>query len=205
MNRSFLALLPVLGAVVLLSACDQAREALGKSKRSPDEFAVYQRAPLSLPPNYGLRPPAPGADRPVAEDPTAAARQAVLGTTPQAAPRAVVDPNAPAVYDPAAAQAKAQPAGSAGLQVLLRETGAIGVDPNIRSTINRETTIMAEEDQTFADRIMTWGKPVPPGTVVNPEEEAKRIQANQALGRPITEGETPIIERKDRGLLEGLF
>ncbi len=190
MTRSFLALLPMAGIALLLGGCDQAREALGKNKRSPDEFAVYQRAPLSVPPSFSLRPPTPGSDRPVAEDPTAIAKQAVLGTT---------SPQGPAVYDPTPA------AGSAGLEILLRQAGAVGVDPNIRSTINRETTILVDEDKTFTERMMTWGKPIPPGRVVNPEEEQKRIQANQALGRPITEGETPIIERKERGLLEGLF
>ena len=34
----------------------------GLDKRPPDEFTVYSRAPLSLPPNYDLRPPGdPGA------------------------------------------------------------------------------------------------------------------------------------------------
>ena len=39
------------------------QDALGMGKRSPDEFAVVSRAPLILPPDYGLRPPAPGQSR----------------------------------------------------------------------------------------------------------------------------------------------
>ena len=38
----------------------------------PDEFAVESRAPLTLPPDYELRPPSPGAARP--QEATAADR-----------------------------------------------------------------------------------------------------------------------------------
>src|SRR5690606_33831923 len=46
-----------------VSGCDSAREAMGLNKKSPDEFAVVTRAPLVLPPEFGLRPPQPGAPR----------------------------------------------------------------------------------------------------------------------------------------------
>ena len=36
----------------------------GRGKYAPDEFSVVSRAPLTLPPDYGLRPPVPGALRP---------------------------------------------------------------------------------------------------------------------------------------------
>ena len=59
----------LLGALALLTACEETKRALGQTKESPDEFTVYQRAPLSLPPNYGLRPPSPGAARPQTVNP----------------------------------------------------------------------------------------------------------------------------------------
>ena len=43
-------------------------------KRSPDEFAVVRRAPLILPPDYGLRPPRPGETGP-ASTPRASGRE----------------------------------------------------------------------------------------------------------------------------------
>ncbi len=78
-------------------------------------------------------------------------------------------------------------------------------DPEIRTLVNRETSILAEEDQSFTERIMFWGTPTEYGVVVDPVEESRRIHENQALGNPITEGETPTIERKRRALLEGIF
>jgi hypothetical protein len=182
-----------LAAVILLTGCDSVKETLGRTKRSPDEFAVYQRAPLSVPPSYGLRPPAAGPENVnPANDPTSMARQAVLGT------------GAPT---PGATSGQSQaPVGSAGVQALLKGAGALNTDPGIRATVNRETNSLQDDEKSFTDRIIFWQKPeAPSGTQVDPQEEARRIQSNQALGRPITDGDTPTIQRKDKGLLEGLF
>jgi hypothetical protein len=92
-----------------------------------------------------------------------------------------------------------------GIQALLKETGATSADPNIRSIINRETSSLVVEDRSITERIMFWNSPNPYGTVVDPAKESRRIRENMALGRPITEGETPTIERKEKALLEGLF
>ena len=57
----------IVGALVAaaaLSGCTDTRRALGLEKSTPDEFNVVSRAPLSLPPDYRLRPPQPGATRP---------------------------------------------------------------------------------------------------------------------------------------------
>ena len=41
---------------VLTSGCSSVDTALGKTKKSPDEFQVVVRPPLTLPPNFSLRP-----------------------------------------------------------------------------------------------------------------------------------------------------
>ena len=64
MNSKFNLLFIVLTIVSLLSGCEKAKQALGQTKEAPDEFAVFQRAPLSLPPDYALKPPRPGSERP---------------------------------------------------------------------------------------------------------------------------------------------
>ncbi len=50
-----------LGVVVLLSGCVHAK---GYDRQRPDEFAVARQAPLVIPPDFSLVPPAPGAIRP---------------------------------------------------------------------------------------------------------------------------------------------
>jgi hypothetical protein len=51
-------------AATLLSACNNFKQMIGIEPTSPDEFAVESRAPLTIPPDFALRPPAPGAARP---------------------------------------------------------------------------------------------------------------------------------------------
>ena len=98
------------------------------------------------------------------------------------------------------------PAGSSqGEAALLQSAGATGIDPNIRTLVNQETSTLIEQDQKFIDNLIFWRDPTPPGEVIDPTAEQQRLQENAALGQPATEGETPTIERRERGLLEGIF
>ncbi|MBV9555068.1 MAG: DUF3035 domain-containing protein [Alphaproteobacteria bacterium] len=51
-------------AAALLAGCTNFKQMVGLEPVSPDEFAVESRAPLTIPPDFNLRPPAPGAPRP---------------------------------------------------------------------------------------------------------------------------------------------
>ena len=54
----------LLVGVAGLAGCQSASRALGMAKVTPDEFRVVAKAPLVLPPDFSLRPPAPGEPRP---------------------------------------------------------------------------------------------------------------------------------------------
>lgn len=179
-------LLTAVAAVALVAGCSDVRETILPSKKAPDEFAVYQRAPLSVPPEFQLRAPAPGEERPQDVNPRDEAQQAITGSGSGG-------------RQPAAGEI------TPGTEALLRNANALDVDPSIRATVNRETTMLAEESKTFTDRLMFWNASSDPAAVVDPGAEAKRIQQNQALGDPITRGDTPTIEKKRKGLLEDLF
>ena len=62
-----------------LAGCGDSRRSFGLERTSPDEFAVVSRAPLSLPPDYALKPPRPGAPRPQEAEAAQKAAQTVLG------------------------------------------------------------------------------------------------------------------------------
>ena len=51
-------------ASLLLLGCSDLRRVVGIDRVAPDEFAVESRAPLTIPPEFELRPPQPGALRP---------------------------------------------------------------------------------------------------------------------------------------------
>lgn len=174
-------------AVALLSGCESVRKVFGSDKSGPDEFAVYSRPPLSLPPDYTLRPPAPGEKRPQDLSAQRLAVSAIVGKNGKPA------------------KAPSSPGGSPGLAALLHDTGADTATDAIRVTVDQETSVISHQDQAFVDKLIFWVDEKPYlGTVVDAEKEQKRIQENQALGKPITEGETPQIKRKRgrKGILD---
>ena len=192
MNRQFLGVGAGLLAMVALTACEQAKQALGQTKRSPDEFAVYTRAPLSTPPDFQLRPPTPGAQRPQAVNPRDRVERTIVdsaGGTPRR-PANTVRPVAGA---------------SAGETAILRAAGALNTDPAIRLQVDSETRQIVAESNDFAEKLVFWRDAPDPSVTVDPVAESKRIRDTQALGKPINEGDVPVIERKKRAILEGLF
>lgn len=180
------ALVLTLAAATLLAGCDDARKALTQTKSAPDEFAVYTRAPLTMPPDYGLRPPTNGrTDESGAVTTRDDARRVLLGS-PTASTQQIN-------------------AATPGTSAILAMAGAGRAEPGIRDLIERETSAYAKEDLRFMDKLLYGDESREMGTVVDPLNEAKRIQENQALGRAINEGETPMIETKPKAPLEGMF
>lgn len=174
-------------AATALAGCGDMRRTLGWERTPPDEFAVVARAPLSLPPDYSLRPPQPGAPRPQEGSTRDQARDSLMGN--RYGQRSMID----------------SMGRSPGEMALLKKSGADQAQPNIRQTVNQETTALAEADKSFTDRMLFWRKPDAPGTIVDPAKETRRIQENQALGKTVTTGDTPVIQRKKKALLEGIF
>lgn len=174
-------------AIFTLSACEGAREAIGIGKQSPDEFAVVTRAPLSMPPDFGLRPPRPGVERPQEATVKEAARDLIIKSG----------------GGPATGQKSSDV--SKGESALLARAGATNPDPAIRRTINRESSILATENDSFADRLIFWQENPPPGTLVDAAAEQKRLRENAGLGDAPTKGRTPKIVRKHKGWFEGIF
>jgi hypothetical protein len=185
------------GLPLATSGCSNVKETLGLTKQSPDEFKVVSRAPLSMPPDYNLRPPTPGAPRPQEGTPRDQAQQAVF----QYAETGGIPNDA----IPPIGEGEADTAQSSGESALLQSAGAAGVDPNIRQLVDSETAVDEANSRTLADTLTFWREPEPYGEVVDPAAEQKRLQENAALGKPVTEGETPTIVRKKRGMLEGIF
>jgi hypothetical protein len=67
---------------LLVSGCTDFRRAVGMDRSMPDEFAVESRAPLTIPPDFDLRPPQPGAPRPQEASPADKARKVIDNAGP---------------------------------------------------------------------------------------------------------------------------
>lgn len=174
----------IMGAVGL-AGCASGKQALGMAKVVPDEFRVVSKAPLVVPPDYALRPPAPGEPRPQELQPESAARTALLGRR-QAEDR------------------------SGGEALLVTKAGADKADPLIRFVVDDENGDIAHKDRSFSDKVMFWKKGQPAQMVsaadgdnvpapIDPAAEDAKIKA--------LIGDKPVIiarEKSSRFKLPGL-
>ena len=162
-----------------LGGCEKLNQVLGPSKQAPDEFTVYSRAPLAIPPDYGLHPPKPGAPRPQNLENRGRARAVVLGRT-----------SAPTHLPRALEQA------SPGIRDFLSKSGAMGLDPNIREIVGKETGVLAEENRGVVDGILFWSAGGEYGKVIDADKEARRLKEKEALDGAVNEASQPKFTRE---------
>jgi hypothetical protein len=129
MANKITTVLAIAVAAAATTGCSTVSRALGASKVTPDEFRVVTSAPLTLPPDYSLRPPRPGEPRPQELAPDQEARAALFG------------------------QDTGQNA-SAGERALVAGAGAEAVDPNARDTVDFESQNIVHRNEAFADRVL---------------------------------------------------
>jgi hypothetical protein len=175
-------------AALALGGCSMFENLGGAKKVSPDEFKIVSHSPLTMPPNAELRPPRPGEPRPQETLPSDQAREAL---SPSLAGR------------PKSGTAGSVPAGTPEAALVARASKG-GVDPNIRSTVNTDSRVLADSDKTFIDSLIFWHDTPPPGVILDPAKEQQRLREAQVSGQQPS-GATPTIERRKRGLLEGIF
>ena len=181
-NRVIVAAALVVGVGV--AGCQSTQKALGMSKVTPDEFRVVTKAPLVVPPDYALRPPAPGEPRPQELQPESAARNALLG------------------------QREAE-GRSEGEKMLVAKAGADRADPLIRYVVDDEFGDVAHKEKSFADRVMFWKKddaPQAPPQALDGSAAPIDAAAEQERVAKLT-GDKPVViqrEGKSRIKLPGL-
>lgn len=79
MKSKALALGGVAVAALTVSGCNSIGAAAGMTKRTPDEFNVVTKAPLVVPPEFALRPPAVGAEMPAELNPSQRGQNILFG------------------------------------------------------------------------------------------------------------------------------
>ena len=192
MRRNTFAPAALIALVTLaLGGCSAFENLGGGKKVSPDEFKIVSHSPLTMPPNAELRPPRPGEPRPQEVTPADQAKEA-LSPTLAGQVQARVSGQQPAK------------ATTSSEQALVQKASTGGVDPNIRQVVNKDTKTMADNDKSFIDSLIFWHEKLPSGTIIDPAKEQQRIRDAQASGQP-SAAPTPTIERRKRGLLEGIF
>lgn len=166
--------------ILLLTAATAAFAATACSSgpQTPDEFRVVRKAPLTVPPEYNLRPPAPGESRPQELTADAAARVAVFG-------------------------ADIGREATQGEKLLVKQAGGDAVERTIRSEIDYDTSKVLRKNRSFADSILKFGKPVETGAV-DAVAETERLAAVQRAETELTGGKPVVIRKGSAGKLPGL-
>lgn len=127
--------------LLALSGCGM-KEAFGPTKRDLSEFDLKTQRPLVLPPNFDLKPPAPGQEK--SPPPSAEARQSIYGAAA---------PDRPGTQSETAAPV------SQGEGALLQRAGAQGANPDIRQQVNSETSAVTDRGAGMTDRVLDYEPP----------------------------------------------
>ncbi|ABI64908.1 conserved hypothetical protein [Maricaulis maris MCS10] len=172
------ALIAATTAAIALSGCSNVSRALGAERSTPDEFRTVTIAPLTVPPEYNLRPPRPGEPRPDEIYPDQQARAALLGSQ--------------GAFEGSDAEA-----------LLVARANGGSADPFIRSIIDGEMASVVRKNRSFADQVLFWrnGEYRPQGDATPLDAEAEALAQERILN--VTGGGDVEIER-DRRLLPKL-
>jgi hypothetical protein len=171
-------------ALILLAGCgsNTLSRTFGLTRDAPDEYTVTTRAPLSMPPDYNLRPPRPGAPRPQEQSEREQAAEALVPQLALGAPQGNASP---------------------GQSALVQEAGP-AAPSDIRRRIDQEAN-HANGDDSFIDTVLYWRKPNTQQVQVDASKESQRLRENAALGEAPNVGDTPIIQQKKEGWFTNLF
>ena len=179
-NRTKVAVAALWAGVAVLAlstaGCSAAGRALGVAKVVPDEFRVVARAPLVVPPDYSLRPPAPGEPRPQELQPESQARAALLGN--------------------AGAANRSQ-----GENLLVAKAGGDKADPLVRYVVDDEFGDVTHKDKGFADKVLFWRKGEPRSASAQAASTAAPIDpaAEEAKVKSLTGAQPVVISRGRTG------
>jgi len=178
--RTTTVLTSLAATALIATGCTSTSRALGLQKSAPNEFNILTKAPLVVPPEFNLRPPAVGASSAENNYSQRSAREALLGD---------IDPTEP----------------TRGEIALMAKAGVNRANPEIRLEIDGSNSV-ERKSAGFADRVLFWrngqvvdaqGNPAP----LDPEQEARRLESvNSATGG----GQAEITRRPGGAKLPGL-
>jgi hypothetical protein len=173
-----------IGLATTTAGCSSSKMArtFGLTRDAPDEFTVTTQPPLSMPPDYSLRPPRPGMPRPQQQPESQQAEEALIPQLALGAPQAGSSP---------------------GQAALLQQAGP-AAPANIRRQVDQDSRL-AQADESFLDKVLYWRKPDNQDVLVDPQKESQRLRQDAALGQSPATGETATIKPKNRGILAPLL
>lgn len=142
----------ILAAGAALAATAACTSNGGNNNSTPNEFRVVTKAPLSVPPEYSLRPPGAGSTTPAEVEAATTNVTTAFGTT--------MGVNA-----------------SAAEKALVAAAGANAANPAVRAQIDYEESRTIRKSTSITDRVMFWRKDKPEDAAAAATDNATGDQA----------------------------
>ncbi|NRA30179.1 MAG: DUF3035 domain-containing protein [Parvularculaceae bacterium] len=151
------------------------------NRNAPDEFSILTKPPLTVPPDYALKPPRPGETRPEELSTSQRTEQLILGDRE---------------YEPP----------TNGELALIQAAGAVDVDPSIRAILAAENGGRVDKDDSLSNRLILWrfkGEQVDDSAaaLVVEDREGWMNSRRDSIERVTGPGAEVIIESDDRNVL----
>lgn len=199
--------LPLLTCVLLLSACGEgqnARDILGLERNAPDEFKVVSRPPLVVPADFALRAPSEGEDLTNLPAADSAARATVTGEDEE---DILGTKRMMGEAETAVGIVRSYDLESDADDTFLSNIGSDKADSTIRQKLQAEQLMKAEAKEEKSESLFGWLEPEEnkDEVIVDAKAEKERLAKNKASGKKATEGETPVVEPKNEGVLGKIF
>ena len=173
-----------------VSACGgDVKESLGLNRNAPDEFKVISKPPLSIPPNFSLRPP---------RDKKNGVSQST--TVPEDARKLLVTSGDANISKKIKRKGVTQ-----GESSFLSKAGTANANPDIKRLIHEDQNPQASEDSFMKKLLKEDEEKKGPDSVVDAVKESDRIKENIRNDRPVTDGETPTLDTGNQGILNKIF
>jgi len=188
----------IIASLLALTACsgNTVKTTLGLDRGAPDEFRVVSRPPLSVPPQFSLRPPGSAADSSLGQLPTSGqAKALMIGGTP-AADVTVGKATTPTATSKSRTTAESE---------FLKNVGAGQADPMVRDKITEDRIIVQQQPEETSWWNIFSSSSAKKDPLVNANQESQRIKTNEDAGQPVTQGDTPVVKDRDTGLLGKIF
>ena len=166
----------------LLTCCADSQNAFRMSAESPDEFAVIRKEPLTLPPDFNLRPPGEDQTSRTSKFSSEKAKSTIVSIEASGSSREIK-----------------KMVISKGEEAFLQQSGVKLHNSSIRKILQEENTQIATFSNDFIDRLVSRVT----GTrnndnVLKPGVEQKRIQAKLSVDGTGVQGQEPVIIRRRR-------
>ncbi len=182
LNKGRNSVLVLLGISLITNAsCNgNVRHSIGINNQSPDAFKVISAPPLTVPPDFSLRPPVDGAKPLQSFNASSQAKKAIFSANKEKEIKA-----------------------SNGEKSFLKKANADAINSNITTEIDNEYQEQnrKEKKKTWFGRLFDWINPSKDDSneVINAIQEKQRIETTQAAGQTVTGKDAKVLKKTNGG------